>query len=293
MLRELINNYIKFNIDDKNDVALLFSGGMDSLSILLSLLDCDIKPHLYSFMLDGIESSDIKKCREISDYYNLEYTEVVIPMSETKLIADVKYIIRTFGVQKKTAIQCIHPFIYMFEQISEKNVLTGLCADDLYGTSKKMAIMSKDKNAFNKRRIELLGDETSSGYKYIRNIALRNSKVLFAPYKDSKEITGYLLSLSYSEMNSPKQKNCMYEDYKDILEKNKWYRRNQNLQCSSKLREYHDTLLQTELNVNNNKVVSPIYKSIYKEYFEKKRDVPEAKEAMMRFKEEMLKELRQ
>ena len=50
-------------------------------------------------------------------------------------------------------------------------------------------------------------------------------------------------------------------------------------------------LLQTELNVNNNKVVSPIYKSIYKEYFEKNRDVPEAKEAMMRFKEEMMKEL--
>ena len=30
-------------------VALLFSGGLDSLSLLLSCIDVGIKPHLYSF----------------------------------------------------------------------------------------------------------------------------------------------------------------------------------------------------------------------------------------------------
>lgn len=265
MIRKLLNQYIIENIKSKQDVALFFSGGMDSMSILLSLMDCNISPHLYSFMVDGVESSDIKICREVAKYFDLKYTEIVIPVGKDILINDVKYIIRHFNIYRKTAIQCVHPFIYIFPKVEEQYVFTGLCADDLYGTSKKMAIVSKDRSKFDKLRKEKLSDRTSSAYEYINQLANESQKTLLAPYKTYQPLIDYLLSLSYKEMNTPKQKNCTYLSFKEIFDTHHWYRRNENLQCSSKLREYHDLLLDTELNIHGNKVVTPIYKRIYDE----------------------------
>ena len=45
---------------DNEEVALLFSGGMDSLSLLLSCLDVGITPHLYTFKLKNIEKEGFK-----------------------------------------------------------------------------------------------------------------------------------------------------------------------------------------------------------------------------------------
>ena len=71
-------------------------------------------------------------------------------------------------------------------------------------------------------------------------------------------------------MNSPKQKNITYVSYQSEIDRFKLYRRNENLQCASRIREYHDSLLKTELNIGNNKIVTPIYRNIYNKYFESK-----------------------
>ena len=41
-------------------VGLLLSGGLDSLSVLLSCLDIGIEPTCYTFYLEGNESEDLK-----------------------------------------------------------------------------------------------------------------------------------------------------------------------------------------------------------------------------------------
>ena len=75
-MREIINKQLKEYRD--KDIALLFSGGLDSLSILLSCIDVGISPHLYTFRLEDYVSEDIKSSRKIKDIFNLEYTEVII-----------------------------------------------------------------------------------------------------------------------------------------------------------------------------------------------------------------------
>jgi asparagine synthetase B (glutamine-hydrolysing) len=248
-------------------VAILFSGGMDSLSLLISCIDLGIKPKLYTFYLDNHISEDIRKSREIAKIFNLKLTEIKIETSKTTLIKDVKYIIKNFKTSRKTAIQCIQPFLYIAPKIEEKYVLSGLCADDLYGTSRSVAKLQNDIEKFNELRLKRITDEKSSSYLYIKNIINEKDKIFIAPYKECKEIYSYMLGLNYKDMNSPKQKQIMYNDYKEILEKYELYRRNSNLQCDSKIREWHDELLKTEENINNNKSVVAIYNRFFKEIF--------------------------
>lgn len=262
-MKDIINRYLNNKIKDKNSVAILFSGGLDSLSIMLSCMEIGINPVLYTFYLDGFISNDIVSSRKIADDFNLKLVEVVIPYDVDILIKDIYYIIKNFNVYKKTAVQCIHPFIYIERQLQEKYILSGLCADDLYGTSKHLALMANNGKLFDEERMKKVKDETSSAYKFIKQIF--KDKEFIAPYKDCQLLIKYFLDKSFSQMNKPKQKYIMFKSYQEYIDKFNLYRRNENLQCSSKIREYHDLLLNTELNVNNNKIVTPIYRRIYDE----------------------------
>lgn len=268
MIRNFIDEELENVIANKNDVALLFSGGSDSLSVLLSCLNVGIKPILYSFYLKNYESDDIKMCRKIASIYNLTLNEIVINDEDiSQLIKDVEYIIKTFKVYKKTQVQCIYPFIYVVPKIKEKYVLSGLCADDLYGTPRSMAKYSNDIDKFNSIRENIVNNINASSYFQIKTLVESHNKTFIAPYKDNDKLINYLKGLSYKEMNSPKQKNIMYIDYKEEIDKHSLYRRNQNLQCGSHIREWHDKLLDTDLNIKNYKVVFPIYKNIYNKFF--------------------------
>ena len=69
-MRNIINKQLEQYKNKK--VALLFSGGLDSLSLMISCLDVGIKPTLYSFKLEGIESDDIKASRRIKMIFILQ-----------------------------------------------------------------------------------------------------------------------------------------------------------------------------------------------------------------------------
>lgn len=263
-MRNIINREL---IKYKNkDVALLFSGGMDSLSLLLSCMDIGIKPNLYTFKLNKYESEDYKTAKKISEIFDLELTIININENIDDLINDVKYIIKKFKVKKKTQIQCIYPFIYITKYIKENIVLSGLCADDLYGTSRKMQELGRnDLYRFNEKRKELINVPESSSYIYIKYLFENQGYKFIAPYKECEDLIKFFMSKTFKELHSPKQKNIMYESYKYELLKYDLYRKNSNLQCNSKIREWHDELLNTNENINNNKSVVAIYNRYYKE----------------------------
>lgn len=265
-MRKIINNHLA-NYKDK-EVALLFSGGMDSLSLLLSCLDVGIKPHIYSFKLHSIESTDITSARRIIDIFNLRYTEIEMPQGLLQLRHDVFDIIKTFKVKKKTQIQCIQPFMYIIPKVKEDIILSGLCADDIYGTSRKMQELGrKDNVEFYLKRLEKHNDLESSSYKFIKQLCESYNKEFIAPYKQNEDLVSYILNRTFKELHSPKQKNIMYKSYKEEIEKYKLYRRNSNLQVNSGIREWHDILLTTDLNNKNYKSVVGIYNTIYKHYW--------------------------
>ena len=262
-MRSIINqDLIKYK---NKEIALLFSGGMDSLSLLLSCLDVGIEPHLYSFKLQNIESSDVKSSRKIKDIFNLKYTEIEIPQNTLQLKEDIFNIIQVFKVKKKTQIQCIQPFLHIIPKIKENIILSGLCADDIYGTSRKMQELGrKDDVEFYVKRLEKHNDLESSSYKFIKELCDNYNKAFIAPYKQNEYLISHILNKTFKELHSPKQKNIMYESYKYEIDKYKLYRRNSNLQVNSGIRDWHDTLINTELNEKNYKSVVGIYNTIYK-----------------------------
>jgi asparagine synthetase B (glutamine-hydrolysing) len=264
MLRGLINKSLEESMKDKDSVAILFSGGLDSLSILLSCLDIGVTPTLYTFYLDSYESEDIQSSRRVANIFGLKLVEVRIDSSDIQtLITDVHTIIKRFGVYKKTAVQCIHPILYTAPIIQEHYVLTGLGAGDAYGTGRDMIRYKGCRDTFDAVREERLLDMCSGSYIYIKELIESYGKIMITPYKQDNDIMQYLLSLTYVEMHSPKQKYQTYKGYQEIMDKYKLYRREGSFQCVSRIREWHELLLGTYLNTKSYKVVAPIYKNIY------------------------------
>lgn len=262
MLRNKINHFLSEVIPKESKVALLFSGGLDSQTCLYSLLDIGITPKLYTFHLDGENNKDLIESLRIARELNLEIETITIKKNISDLISDIKYITQELGYDRKTNVQCTYPFLHVLPKISEEIIISGLGADDLLGSSKSMSInYSKDKIGFTEKRMSVIRNPLSSAIEPIQKIAMNYNKKLVLPYRN-KEVMNYLLTLSWEDINKPKQKNVTYEAYKEEIIRLSSYRRNSNLQVDSKIREWHNELLNTELNYNNRKRVDEIYKDL-------------------------------
>lgn len=265
MLKLKINHILNEKIKEKDSVALLFSGGTDSLTCLFSLMELEIKPKLYTFHLEGVEHEDLKVSKKVAAYYNLPLKIITIKKDIEKLKKDVVFLTKNMGLNRKTNVQCSYPFLHVLPEIDEKYVVSGLCADDLMGTSKSMSIKySKDKVGFDIAREKIFKNELSSAYKPIKSIVESYKKVFVTPYRE-QQIIDYYLTLSWQDINKPKQKQISIDAYKQYFDETNVYRRNINLQVGSKIREWHSELINTDLNKNKRNRVDEIYKDLNKE----------------------------
>lgn len=244
-----------------DEVAVLLSGGVDSTCVLLACLDAGFEVHAYTFYLKGHESQDVRASRRICGDLGIGLTESVVPYSIDSLVADTRRIVREFGTTRKTAVQCIHPFLYVVPDVKERDVFSGLYADDLWGTSRKGNQEGHSGEArFRAYRQRQLTQQDYSCV-YIKKCFERAGKSLHMPFVSSG-VSEYLLSLSWDDMNRPKPKALAVRAYAEHFSKHDWYRKNSNLQVNSGIREYHDLLLRTELNTRGLKSVTGIYNDI-------------------------------
>lgn len=261
-LRECLKEDIKSKITSE-DVAVFLSGGMDSTCCLLSCIDLGLNITAYSFYLEGHISQDICASREITKKLGIKLNEVIVPYSSYKLQEDVFKIIKEYKTAKKTAVQCIHPFIYIMPTVKEKDIISGLYADDLYGTSRKGNIIGRrSKKEFDEYRRKQLAQKDYSCV-YIKECARKYGKNLITPFVGGFT-EEYLMSLDWKEMNGKRPKMIAVKAFEDYYMKNAWYRKNSNLQVNSGIREYHDLLLNTPMNKRKNKSVTGIYNDILK-----------------------------
>lgn len=263
--RTVLKNSIQKGLTGSNDVALLFSGGTDSLTCLFALMDLGIKPHLYSFHLQEVIHQDIMVSKRVAEHYNLRQTIVEIPRNKNQLIQDVKYLIETFDIFLKTNVQCTYPFLYVAKRLTEKNVVTGLGADDLYGTAASVLIKSKDNPIkFNEIRLKTLSNPDASAIRSITELFKRiHGKNFIVPYRDPSVIK-LMMNYNWKQLNEPKQKMLAVSAYAEHFKELPIYRKNANLQVGSKIREWHDVLLHSELNINNRKRINEVYRDYYK-----------------------------
>ena len=109
MIKKLLENHIVNNTPDES-VALLLSGGIDSITVGLAAHNVGKKVHAYSFYLNGAPSYDFVKAAEVAHKRNWNFTPIVV--TRNNLVKDWKVLV-DLGCRKKTHFECVFPFLYV------------------------------------------------------------------------------------------------------------------------------------------------------------------------------------
>ena len=233
--------------------------------ILWCLLDLGAKPTCYVFYLENLESADLLCSRRVCEHYDLPLQEVVIRRDIEQLEQDVRYIITRFRTARKTAVQCLYPILHIFPAIAEHQVFSGLNADDWFGSTKSDTInCAADRAEFDRRRRNRWDDPTASGWCWWRELIESHGKKLVCPYRDPA-VFEWFMKHSWAELNRPRQKQAAVDAFCEEFKELAIYRRNDNLQCGSGVREWHDVLLTTSLNKQQRTRVQDLYGDVLNE----------------------------
>lgn len=250
--------------------AVLLSNGVDSNSLVASLVRNGRKPLVVSFRLKGRQSTDWLGAKRVADKLNLEFVDIQLPTDTQTIFEDVKYAIKNLHLKKKANIECSVPLKYALDKVLElgiKNVYSGLGADGQYAESRKAHIaVRKDKAENNAEWLEAF----RAKYYSQENPACTKTMKLYFESKGGKLIMPYLnpeflevyRGVTHNEMHKPIVKMPIRIAFPEMAE---WKpgNRNTNLQLGdSGIAKNFEQLLNSSYNLHNYKAVIGIYNSI-------------------------------
>lgn len=265
LLRTLLTNALKRKLCGATDVAILYSGGFESFTCLMSCLELGIKPTLYTFYLESVESYDIRKARNDAKIFGVRLVEIKIPNDYKELKSKVFEIIKKFKTTRKTIVQCLHPLMYALPIIKEKYVIIGLERGLPWGLNRRGAIAGKaGKETFDEYRRNVIPDDETNSTKFISDF-INEKHVCIRPYDDD-DVDAWFMTKTWEELNKPKEKNVILVEYAEEIRRSGMQPRKFNYQVGSKIRELHDLLLaDNELNPSGKYVnVVGVYNNINK-----------------------------
>jgi len=254
MVKKYLQNHIKDNTPDE-EVAVLLSGGVDSISVALSAHSVGKKVIPYTFHLINKPSYDSQTAKTVSDMMGWKLNTIEVP---TENLVDDWYKLVKLGCKKKTHFECVFPFLYIYPEIKEKYVLTGWGADGYFGVSKKaMMRYSNDKKwdnytkyckehnqkqlTFNEFREAYFSENECAGLKWHNFVVAKYNKIHITPYLD-KKVKTYLMKKDWQELNKPRQKEIIRKDFTK-LKKFGIIKEHQNLHLGSEVDKLFKTLL--------------------------------------------------
>ncbi len=235
----------------ENECAILLSGGVDSISVGFGAHRLGKKITSYSFCLDTYVSYDYLKAEEVSKIMGWDFVGIKIP---TKNLEQDWFRLVKFGCVKKTHYECLYPFLYVYPEIKEKIVLSGLGADGYYGNSnwgqRKPWKLKESKENFDDYR-DFYFTPQQQGHSKDRELAEEHNKTLITPYR-TEQVKDYFYQFDYFQLNKPKQKNHIRESFDKEFRLVGKIRNHQPLQGKvSQVTKLFKTLLENkEINFN-------------------------------------------
>ena len=246
-----------------DEVAVLLSGGADSLSIALAAHRIGKKVHAYTFHLKDLPTYDAQKAEDSSKKMNWKFTKVIVPTDN--LVQDFHTLRTKWKCIKKTQYECTFPSMYIYPQIEQKYVLSGVAADGHYGVSKKACIHYKQpKELFDVFRKEYFGQDNPAGLLQQQSLSLHYGKHFLAPYLDTS-IMQFFRQYDWFELNKPYQKHHVIESFPEFQTIGK-PKKHINLQLDSGIDKLFENLLQSkEINFKQRKRMLDVYRD-WKDY---------------------------
>lgn len=232
-----------------NDVAVLMSGGVDSLTCAFAAQRLGKKVHTYTMFVNGQENSDSKASRHAAEIFGWDHHEINVPVDNIR--DDFLRLMSYYDCKKKTHVECTFPFLYVYPHIKEKHVLSGVAADGWYGVSKRANIHFKHtKELFDKFRTDYFGASNPAGIRQQEQLCEEIEANLVAPYV-RESVKEWMMQYDHDFFNKPYQKAPIIEAFPEFnrLTKN---RKHANLQLVAGIPEYFETLLEDkQLNFKN------------------------------------------
>lgn len=206
----------------KTKHAVLMSAGVDSHSVLFSMLELGMKPVCYSFTLDDRESRDFKVARATAKAFGLKFVPIYLPTDPEKIKAGLFNVMKTMKPTGKSAIECLYAFKIAIDAVKETRIGAGLGADLYFVLSKKGCMHFKD-NADGYRLPKFKADQgPKSQLSTLKAYCEGQGKTWFSPWQ-TKEMLREFVHTSWDEVNKPKQKNPVHEQYAEYMAKVKTY----------------------------------------------------------------------
>lgn len=244
----------------QKDVGISLSSGIDSVSVLLALLECGKNVTVYSFTLDDHESTDFVCAKDLANKLDLKFVPVLLPTGLDVLYKDLLMLHNKYGCIKKTEYECSWPYLYVCKVIEQEVLATGMAADGHFVISKKGILHFKDD--CKKFRENYFSSPNKCQIKQRYKMAEENGFTFFEPYL-SNEVYQYLLNTTWEECNKPQQKMPIRRAFdfgKYMKVKN-----HTNFQLGdSGIAKHFEGLLNTDCNLHNYKSIVGIYNSINK-----------------------------
>ncbi len=243
-INELLEDSCYVYTKDIENVAVLLSGGVDSLSIAFALDKIGKTVDAYSFRLDRHDNYDNETAKYTSEIFGWNHTECIV--DTTNLEEDFLTLAKTYKCQKKTHFECVFPFMYVYPKVKPDAVFTGWGADGYYGVSKKANIHYKHtKEKFDEFRKDYHHPDNTAGLRWHDRIAKAHGKIHYYPYMD-EDIMDWFYDKDWYELNQPQQKHHVREAYKVQFDKLGKILPHRNLQLESGVDKVFETLLENK-----------------------------------------------
>ena len=237
LFEQVLNDHIP-----EEECGIFLSGGMDSLSLAFAAHRMNKKITAYTFKFDNFEPYDYLKAKETCEVFGWDLVTTLIPTD--KIEEDFNRLIFEYKCSKKTFVECMFPFLYVYPNITNKRVICGV--GDPYGTTKKVILNYKEpKSKFDEFRTTNYKKKT--GRAQHKPLSDQYGIDIIYPLYDDR-VFNYFLQFSWDELNKPVQKRHVREEYADELSKIGKVKPNINLQIGSDIDHLFETLL------NNHKI---------------------------------------
>jgi|6_EtaG_2_1085325.scaffolds.fasta_scaffold02497_5 asparagine synthetase B (glutamine-hydrolysing) len=246
------------------NVALALSGGIDSLSVMFTLLRLGRSVTAYSFRLDAVQSSDFSEARTWAARFDVKFVPIVLPVQVSRLKDDIRELVDQYGLRRKTDIECAWAFLYLIPAVTESVLVTGSASDGHFGISKKAMIHFRHsaKQLDDFRRMTF-GNPNYAQQQTVSAIGKESGVDLKVPYA-SRSMQELFMGTEWEDINKPKQKQSILESFDTEFASGK-VRPHTNLQLGdSKIAEHFTKLLTSDWNVRNHKSVVGIYNDVAK-----------------------------
>ena len=250
MIDTILEDFIDREVQSKR-VALLLSGGVDSISLGIAAQKLGKKVSAYTFHLDGEPSYDSDTAQHVAETFGWDINVTIVP--KTNLKEDFFTLLKKYKCKKKTQFECTHFGLYLYPKIKEKYVMSGVGADNWYGLSKKFRLnFNHPRETFDNERIKKFNEENMGGILQQQMLSENYNKIFVAPYV-GKHVEDFFMQYSWEELHQNKtEKYHVRTCYKNEFDKLNKIKTHLNLQLVSKTNIFFENLLKDkEINFKN------------------------------------------